>query len=138
MAFDPVKIEFRPADWSGEIAADLRTVADHSERDLCVFRTLIARGEMDLLEIWHGDERAGCLVWSVVPEIGRRVLVLNAVAARPVEGVSIALLVKDRFAKFAQVIGCSALRCWTKRAGLVRVLEKAGAATAAHVIELEV
>lgn len=138
MAFDAVRIEFRPAGWCPQVEDDLRSVASHSERDISVFRTLIARGEMDLLEIWHGGERAGCVVWSVMPEIGRRVLVLNVLAARPVEGVSIALVVKERFAQFARIIGCSALRCWTKRAGLVRVLERDGVETAAHVLEMEV
>jgi hypothetical protein len=138
MASDAVNIAFRPSKWSRQVADDLRTVASHSERDLIAFRTSIDRGEMQVLEVWHGADRVGSLVWSIMPEIGRRVLVINALAARPVPGVSVALVVKDRFAEFAKVLGCRALRCWTQRAGLVRVLENNGAATASHVIELEV
>lgn len=138
MAFDAEMIELRPADWSHKVEADLRQVASHSERDICVFRTLIERGEMDLMEVYHGDTRAGSVVWSIASEIGRRVLVINALTARPIEGVSIAVVVKDKFAEFARVIGCNALRCWTKRAGLVRVLENNGAHKAHYVLELDI
>lgn len=138
MAVDKVKLDFRPGTWSRQVVDDLRTVASHTERDLIAFRTMVARGEMDVLEIWHGNARAGCVIWSVVHEIGRRVLVINAVAARPIDGVQVAVMVRDHFASFGQLLGCRALRCWTKRAGLVRVLENAGSATAAYVIEEEI
>lgn len=137
MASDAPVITFEPAEWSDDTRDDLARIASHDGRDLIVFRTLIARGDMDLMDVLADGKRIGCLVWSICAEMGRNVLVVNACAARPVAGVSVAETVHESFRAFAGAIGCRKVRCWTKRPGLVRVLERAGYESAHYVMERE-
>jgi hypothetical protein len=137
MALDAPMIEMVRAHWSPDIAADLRTIAMHSESDLIAFRDQVTCGAMDALELQFGGERIGSMIWSIANEHKGPVMVINALAARPVPGVCVVTDLHARFVEFAQASGCSGLRCWTKRAGLVRKLEKKQWARAAFVLELE-
>jgi len=130
-------IEMVGAHWSSDIAADLRTIAMHSESDLIAFRDQVICGEMDALELQFAGDRIGSMIWSITNEQKVPVMVINALAARPVPGLCVVTDIHGRFVEFAKASGCSALRCWTKRAGLVRKLEKKQWARAAFVLELE-
>lgn len=123
--------------WSDQVAAELRGIAAHTARDVAVFRRQIEAGEMQLMEILADGERVGCLVWSVAQEIDGRALVLNAVAARPVQGVSLAREILGRWRELGRALGARWVRCWTQRPGLVRTLAQDGA-TASYVIEAEI
>ena len=92
---------------------------------------------MHLLEVFSDGGRVGCLVWSICPEPDGPVMVVNAFAARPVAGVSLAKITLERFRQFAAVSGCERVRCWTKRPGLNRIFEEAGGQRAWHVLEIE-
>lgn len=135
MAADQV-ISFEPSTWSQHAEAEICSVAGHTARDIEIFRSRVERGKMDLMDVIARGERVGCLIWSVCHEADGPVMVINALAARPVEGEQLALVVMRRFQAFAKATGCIGVRCWTKRAGLVRVLERAGAVRAWHVMEV--
>jgi len=137
VAVDAPMIEMVRAHWSPDIAADLRTIAMHTESDLIAFRDQVICGEMDALELQFAGDRIGSMIWSITNEQKGPVMVINALAARPVPGLCVVTDINGRFVEFAKASGCSALRCWTKRAGLVRKLEKKQWARAAFVLELE-
>ena len=127
---------FEPATWSDRVAGDLTMIADVKARDLAIFKTLVEAGEFHLLEIAHKGQRVGSLIWSIDMEQDGFSIVINAAAARPVEGVCIAGEMHSRFLALAQTIGARTIRCWTQRAGLVRKLENLGA-TRRYVMEVE-
>ncbi|PJE25766.1 hypothetical protein SAMN06297129_2447 [Pseudooceanicola antarcticus] len=136
MASDALKLWFSPVSWSDQIAADLRSIAAHDERDVSAFRRQVEAGEMQAMDILANGQRVGCLVWSLAHEPDGCDLVLNAVAARPVEGVSLAREVLWRWRAMARGLGARRLRCWTQRPGLVRILQQEGG-IASYVVELE-
>jgi len=131
-----LKLWFSPAPWSDQVADELRGIAAHDERDVLIFRRQIEAGNMQLMAIYADGRRVGCLVSSVAHEPDGCALVLNAVAAQPVAGVSLAREILDRWRQLARATGARWVRCWTQRRGLVRVLEQDGA-TASYVIEVE-
>lgn len=136
MASDALKLWFSPASWSDQIAADLRSIAAHDERDVMAFRHQVEAGEMQAMDILANGQRVGSLVWSLAHEPDGRDLVLNAVAAQPVAGVSLAREILWRWREMAKGLGARRLRFWTRRRGLVRILEQQGA-LASYVVELE-
>lgn len=136
MAPDALKIEFRPAEWSWRVQSDLQQIAAHEPRDIAAFRSQIEADEMHLLEVFADGGRVGSLVWSICPEHDGPVMVVNAFAARPIAGVSLAKITLERFRQFAALAGCHKVRCWTKRAGLARVFEEAGGGRSWHVMEV--
>lgn len=139
MAFDAVKITFNPAEWGEAVAADLMLVEAFDKDEIAAIENLITAGDFQLLEINAGADRVGSLVWSIASEDGGPVMVINSLAAStPVQGVDLWRVVNDRFTEFAAATGCKALRCWTRRRGLVRLVESAGWQFRAYVMEKEI
>lgn len=139
MAFDaPHVIEMQAAGWSPDLEADLRMIAMHDEDDIAAFREQVMCGAMDVIALQSDGARIGSVVWSVTQEYAGPVLVINALAAKPVPGVCVVTDIHNRMADLARVSGCRAMRCWTKRAGLVRKLESKTWTRAAYVLEHEV
>lgn len=136
MAFDAVSIDLQPAEWGADVQHDLQRIAAHDAAEIEAFRAQIEAGEMQALTVYAEGQRIGSLVWSVMTDHRGKVCVLNALAADHVRGVSVAVEIMRRFQLLALALGCVSVRAWTRRAGLVKVLENAGAATVWHVLEV--
>jgi len=136
MDFDP-QVSFEPAAWSDQVAADLNMIADVKPRDLAIFKERVQAGEFHLMGAFHQGERVGAVIWSIEHETdGRRSLVINAAAARPVPGADVTRELYERMVELARLVKASAFRCWTQRPGLVRKLETLGAKRR-YVMEIE-
>ncbi|MGH1445572.1 MAG: hypothetical protein ACRBBO_05960 [Cognatishimia sp.] len=136
MADNP-QVEFRAAGWSPAVARDLTKIGDASAHDLAVFERQVRSGEWQLWEIIHGDDRLGCLIWSVEQEGESHSLIVNAAAAKPVSGVDITRAIVDAFTALAIETNARSVRCWTIREGMRRKLQKIGAKTR-YVMEIEI
>lgn len=136
MASDAVEIELSPTIWGGALERDLYRIIGHDAAEVEAFRAQIEDGEMQALAVFADGARIGSLVWSIAHEHKGRVCVLNALAADPVKGVSLTVEIVERFKALGAALGCVELRAWTRRQGMVRVLEKIGAGRACYVMEM--
>lgn len=136
MADHQEKVTFAAAGWSMLAARDLARIADASEHDIRVFAEEVSAGNWQLMDVLVNGERKGCVIHSVEQEGARHSLVINAAAVAPVAGVDVTDAMLRLYRSLARHCEAYAIRCWTSRKGLVRKLERAGAARR-YVMELE-
>lgn len=129
-------VTFRAAGWSKLAARDLKTIGDMTAPELRVFEDEITAGRWQILDVLVHGQRRGCVVHSIEYEGARHSIVINAAAVEAVPGVDVTAVLLILFKGLARHCEAYAIRCWTRRDGLVRKLERAGA-TRRYVMELE-
>lgn len=130
------KVTFRVASWNMLAARDLAQIGDMNADDLRIFKDQITAGNWQLLEVLVYGERMGVVVHSVEHEGAKHALVINAAAVGAVAGIDVTAVLIRFYKQLARSCEAYALRCWTNRMGLVRKLERVGAARR-YVMELE-
>lgn len=119
------EITFRAAAWGPAVEGWIGLI-DGIGRYKPIIREAVEGGEMQALEILADGQPVGALVWSVERERAGAVVVVNALAARPVPGVDVTRAALAFVTACGRGVGAVALRFWTDRPGLVRKCERAG------------
>lgn len=86
----------------------------------------VLAGEMQAFELVYEGRGVGAFVWSIEKDQFETVLVVNALAAEPIEGVDITDEVVNMLKGVGAAVGADLVRFWTSREGLVRRVEAMG------------
>ena len=119
------EVNFVPSDWGPEIEGWLHGIADFDSH-VETMRERIESGEYQALTIAAGGQSVGAMVWSVERDPTGAVVVVNALACRPVKGVDMSRVALAFVAALGRSAGAVAVRFWTQRRGLVRKMQKFG------------
>jgi len=122
---DIQQVNFVPTEWGPKVEGWLHQI-DGIERHIDAMQSRIASGEYQALTIEADGETVGAVVWSVEHEPRGAVVVVNALAGRPVPGLDLSKLALAFVARVGRASGAVAVRFWTDRRGLVRKMQGQG------------
>lgn len=126
-------VTFVQADWSEAVEADLGRITSGQvdrgdmQRDLAAYKSLVDTEQAQLLAVRHEGETIGHVIWSTDAQPDGFDVVINAATVAPVAGIDVTAAIFDAFATLGKSTGARALRCFTKRPGMVRKCELLGA-----------
>lgn len=121
-----VQLELRSDPFDQRAQRDLERIADMTSELVAEFRAGVADGAFTCAAVWAEGERIGTMIFCTMRDRDTRILVVNALAARPLGAVCLTGELHELMAALAQSLECTRMRCWTRRPGLSRKLERMG------------
>lgn len=118
-------LTFDPVQWGPVVEGWLAPIGG-IERHVNALAARIEAGEYQALLIRADGQAVGVLVLSVEVEPLGSIIVVNALAARPLRGLDVTKAVLAFLTETGKAVGAVGLRFWTERKGLVRKCEAAG------------